>query len=75
MRTADMLRSITTTDSARYRTVTRSARNFDEFSTAKKRVSDRNLSRDEARRACDEFNSNRTAAQIRRGTKMEFEAQ
>ena len=75
MRTANMLRSITTTDSARYRTFTRSARNFDEFSAAKKRVSDRNLSRDEARRACDAYNSSRTAAQIRNGTKMEFEAQ
>ena len=75
MRTADMLRSITTTDSARYRTFIRSARNFEEFSTAKKRVSDRNLSRDEARRACDAYNSSRTKAQVAGGMKMEFEAQ
>ena len=63
------------TDYARYRTFKRSCRNWSEFGSARKITEDRNLSRDAARRACDEFNSNRTAAQIRRGTKMEFEAQ
>ena len=33
------------------------------------------LTIDEARRQCDEFNENRTAAQIRKGTKLEFTAE
>lgn len=57
---------------ATYKTFTRSARNWQEFASARKRTVDTGLSYDEARRACEHFNSNRTAAQIRRGTKLEF---
>lgn len=58
-----------------YRTFTRSARNWDEFRTARKQTVDRGLSLDEARRACEAFNSSRSPSDTRRGTKMEFEAE
>jgi len=57
---------------ATYKTFTRSARNWQEFASARKRTVDTGLSYDEARARCEHFNSNRTAAQIRRGTKLEF---
>jgi hypothetical protein len=57
---------------ATYRTFKRSARNWGEFSSARKITVDRGLTEDEARRACDRFNNNRTAAQVRRGTKLEY---
>lgn len=50
----------------------RSATNFKEFARARKVVVQRGLTYEEALRRCDEFNDNRTPAQIRRGTKMEF---
>lgn len=56
-----------------YRTFKRSATNFEEFSKARKIPCDRNLTVDEARRACAQFNDNRTQDQIRKGTKMEFD--
>lgn len=59
----------------RYRTFKRSANSFEEFATARKITVSRNVSWEEARRQCDEFNDNRTAAQIKRGTKLEFEDQ
>lgn len=55
-----------------YRTFKRSARNWHEFARARKITVKRGLSYDEARAACQKFNDNRTAAQIRRGTKLEF---
>lgn len=61
-------------ESTRYFTFRRSARNFEEFAKAKKVISRRNLTLAEARRMCDEFNDNRTPAEVRRGTKMEFES-
>ena len=70
-----MSTATTATDSARYRTFKRSCRNWSEFGSARKTTVDRDLTGDEARRACDAYNSSRTAAQIRRGTKMEFTAQ
>lgn len=57
---------------AKYRTFLRSARNWQEFSTARKITQDRNLTQAEALRRCKDYNDNRTSAQIRRGTKMEF---
>lgn len=57
---------------AKYRTFLRSARNWQEFSTARKITQDRNLTQDEALRRCRDYNDNRTSTQIRRGTKMEF---
>ncbi|MDE2103156.1 MAG: hypothetical protein KGL39_38275 [Patescibacteria group bacterium] len=56
----------------RYYTFLRSARSWQTFASARKRVVDRGLTYDEARRACEAYNSQRTAAQIARGTKMEF---
>jgi hypothetical protein len=58
-----------------YRTFRRSARNWEQFASARKITVRRGLTYDEARRMCMEFNDNRTPAQVRRGTKMEFEAE
>ena len=60
---------------ATYRTFTRSARNWDEFSKARKITYDRGLTLEEARRQCEQFNKNRTPAQIRKGTKLEFDTE
>lgn len=57
-----------------YRTFMRTASSFPTFSKAKKRTVDRGLTLDEARRACSRYNQNdRTPAEVRRGTMMEFE--
>lgn len=56
-----------------YRVFSRSARNWQEFANARKRTIDTGLTYEQARRACREFNENRTPAQIKRGTKYEFE--
>jgi hypothetical protein len=58
-----------------FKTFTRSCRNWEEFASARKTTVDRNLTEEEARRACDRFNDTRTAAQVRRGTKMEYTGQ
>jgi len=58
-----------------YRTFKRSCKNWKEFGKARKITVDRGLTYDEARRACEAFNNNRTPAQERKGTKMEFEAE
>jgi hypothetical protein len=55
-----------------YTVFTRSARNFDEFAKARKITVRKGLTIEEARRMCANFNDNRTVAQVRRGTKMEF---
>lgn len=57
----------------RYRVFRRSARNFEEFARARKTTIRRNLTREEARQMCSDFNDNRTPAQERAGTKYEFE--
>jgi len=36
---------------------------------------DTGLTLEEARRQCEEYNKNRTSAQIRKGTMMEFESE
>lgn len=58
-----------------YCTFTRSARNWEEFSGARKHFVDRNLTLAEARLACATFNNHRTPKQIKLGTKMEFDRQ
>lgn len=58
-----------------YRTFKRSARNFEEFATARKTTVDRGLTLSEARARCDAFNNHRTAQERSRGTKLEFEAE
>lgn len=55
-----------------YKTFTRSATNYEEFSSAKKHVVDTGLTQDEARRACKNFNDNRSEAEKEKGTKMEY---
>jgi hypothetical protein len=56
-----------------YRTFKRSCTNWKQFGSARKITDERGLTYDEARRRCEAFNANRTSAQIRKGTKLEFE--
>jgi hypothetical protein len=56
----------------RYKTFIRSAKGFESFSRARKRIVDRGLTYDEAQRAAKRFNADRTQRQINAGTKMEF---
>lgn len=58
-----------------YRTFKRSCTDWKTFASARKTTVDRGLTYDEARRACQRFNENRTPAQVRKGTKLEFEAE
>jgi hypothetical protein len=58
-----------------YKTFKRSCRNWQEFSSARKITDETGLTYDEAKRRCEQFNANRTPAQIRRGTKLEFTEQ
>ena len=58
-----------------YKTFKRSCRNWKEFSNARKIIESTGLTYEQAQRQCDTFNDNRTAVQIRRGTKLEFIAQ
>lgn len=58
-----------------YRTFKRSATNWEQFASARKITVDRGLTYEEAQRACKAFNDNRTAAQIRKGTKLEFDSE
>jgi hypothetical protein len=62
-------------EASSYRTFKRSARNFQEFSSARKITEERGLSLETARARCAEFNDNRSAAQIRKGTKLEFDSE
>ena len=56
-----------------YRTFKRSARNWEEFASARKITDETGLTYEEARERCQEYNENRTAEQERKGTKLEFE--
>lgn len=60
-------------DRRSFRVFKRSARNFEEFAKAKKHTVQRWLSYDEAQQVCREHNAALTPAQVRRGTKYEFE--
>jgi hypothetical protein len=55
-----------------YKTFKRSCTNWKQFAKARKMTVDTGLTYEEAQRRCDEYNDNRTPAQIRKGTKMEF---
>lgn len=55
-----------------YKTFKRSCTDWRSFASARKITHDTGLSYDEALRQCEAFNANRTPAQIRRGTKLEF---
>jgi hypothetical protein len=63
------------TDGKTYWTFIRSCRDWQSFARARKIVVDKGLTYDEAKRACDAYNSNLTARQRRHGTKMEFTAE
>ena len=58
-----------------YKTFKRSCRNWREFGSARKITDETCLTYDEAKRRCEQFNSDLTPAQIRRGTKLEFTVQ
>lgn len=51
----------------------RSCNNWSEFAKGRKITVDRVNTVEEALRMCDQYNDSRTARQIKRGTKMEFE--
>lgn len=59
----------------KYKTFLRSCTNWKTFFKARKITQNTGLSYDMARNLCREFNENRNARQIRRGTKMEFTVQ
>lgn len=56
-----------------YRVFKRSCTDWRSFSSARKITVERGVSIDEALQICDQYNDNRTPAQIRKGTKCEFE--
>lgn len=56
-----------------YRTFIRSATCLRTLASARKVTVSRGLSEAEARADCDAYNDNRTARQVRRGTKLEYE--
>ena len=56
-----------------YRTFLRSCTTWEEFASSPKRTQERGLDLETARQRCKEFNSSRTAAQVKKGTKLEFE--
>lgn len=58
-----------------YKTFKRSATSFETFSSARKITVDTHLTYDQAREQCQAYNSSRTPAQIRKGTKLEFTEQ
>lgn len=55
-----------------YKTFKRSCVNWEQFARARKMTVDTGLTEEEAWRRCKEFNESRTAAQIRKGTKLEY---
>lgn len=57
-----------------YKTFKRSARNWQEFASARKITEETGLTYEQAQERCREFNANLTPAQRRKGTKLEFTA-
>jgi hypothetical protein len=58
-----------------YKTFKRSCRNWNEFSSGRKITDETGLSYEQAKQRCNNFNSNLTSRQKRKGTKMEFTAE
>ena len=58
---------------ATYKVFRRKAKNFEEFSKARKFTIEVGLSIENALKLCQQFNENRTDKQIKNGTKYEFE--
>lgn len=61
-----------TTDAPIYTVFKRSCTNWRSFSSARRFIIAKRVTLSEALRLCEAFNANRTAAQIRKGTKAEF---
>lgn len=59
----------------KYKVFRRSATGWESFAHARKTIIRRNLTLQEARQMCADYNDNRTPAQIESGTKYEFTAQ
>lgn len=57
-----------------YRTFKRSATSWQQFGRARKITEETGLTLEQARERCKEFNDNRSASQLRRGTFLEFES-
>lgn len=60
------------TEEIMYSTFLRSCRNWQEFSSAEKIIQESDLTYNEAKLACLEFNDNRSDAEIAIGRKLEF---
>ena len=58
-----------------YKTFKRSCTNWKQFGSARKITEETGLTYEQARQRCEAFNANLTAAQKRKGTKLEFTAQ
>ena len=59
----------------KYKVFRRSATNWESFAEARKTIIRRNLTLQEARQMCANYNDNRNPALIKAGTKYEFTAQ
>lgn len=57
----------------KYKTFLRSATSLASMSKARKITQSTGLTIEEAREQCTQYNSSRSPAQLRKGTKMEFE--
>ncbi|MFA5321943.1 MAG: hypothetical protein WC373_04660 [Smithella sp.] len=57
-----------------YKTFKRSCTGWESFAKARKMTDETELTLEQARQRCDKFNDHRTPAQVRRGTKLEFES-
>lgn len=55
-----------------YKTFKRSCVSWNQFAWGRKITDETGLTYEQAKRRCNEFNSNLTSRQKRRGTKMEF---
>jgi len=55
-----------------FKTFKRSCNNWREFGSARKMTCETGLTRDQALERCAEYNNNRSKAQIRKGTMLEF---
>jgi hypothetical protein len=55
-----------------YVVFSRAARNWEEFSSANKRIIRKGLTREQARSICSKFNDNRTDLQRKSGVAYEF---
>jgi len=58
-----------------YKTFKRSCNNWRQFGSGRKITEETRLTYEQARQRCQDFNANRTPAQKRKGTMLEFTAQ